>query len=107
GFSALPFNGKMDSTEKIANQNAFIQGEAQIIVATSAFGMGVDKKDVKLVIHYIIDLKNLPKKQRKVKKGIGKEPMKNRQKVRLLSREGRLFIPSLQYIPEKVLYEIR
>ena len=54
GFSALPFNGKMDSTEKIANQNAFIQGEAQIIVATSAFGMGVDKKDVKLVIHYDI-----------------------------------------------------
>jgi len=54
GFSALPFNGKMDSTEKIANQNAFINGQAQIIVATSAFGMGVDKKDVKLVIHYDI-----------------------------------------------------
>ena len=54
GFSALPFNGKMDSTEKVANQNAFIRGEAQSIVATSAFGMGVDKKDVKLVIHYDI-----------------------------------------------------
>lgn len=54
GFSALPYNGKMDSTDKIANQNAFINGEAQIIVATSAFGMGVDKKDVKLVIHYDI-----------------------------------------------------
>ena len=54
GFSALPYNGKMESTEKIANQNAFIQGNAQIIVATSAFGMGVDKKDVRLVIHYDI-----------------------------------------------------
>ncbi|MCR5825379.1 MAG: RecQ family ATP-dependent DNA helicase, partial [Oscillospiraceae bacterium] len=54
GFSALPYNGRMESTQKIANQNAFIQGKAQIIVATSAFGMGVDKKDVGLVIHFDI-----------------------------------------------------
>lgn len=54
GFSAKPFNGKMDSNEKIENQEAFINGKVQIIVATSAFGMGVDKKDVKLVIHYDI-----------------------------------------------------
>ena len=54
GFNARPFNGKMESSEKIENQNAFISGEVQIIVATSAFGMGVDKKDVGLVIHYEI-----------------------------------------------------
>ena len=54
GFNARPFHGKMDTDEKIANQEAFIKGEVQIIVATSAFGMGVDKKDVKLVIHYDI-----------------------------------------------------
>ncbi len=54
GFPAKPFNGKMDANEKIANQEAFIKNEVQIIVATSAFGMGVDKKDVKLVIHYDI-----------------------------------------------------
>ena len=54
GFTALPFNGKMDSSEKIANQDAFIHNQAQIIVATSAFGMGVDKKDVKLVVHFDI-----------------------------------------------------
>ena len=54
GFSALPFNGQMESREKIASQNSFIQGETQIIVATSALGMGVDKKDVRLVIHYDI-----------------------------------------------------
>ena len=54
GFRALPFNGKMDSAEKIANQDAFMNGNAQVIVATSAFGMGVDKKDVGLVIHYDI-----------------------------------------------------
>ena len=54
GFKALPYNGKMDSNEKIANQEAFMNNEVSIIVATSAFGMGVDKSDVKLVVHYDI-----------------------------------------------------
>ena len=54
GIRALPFNGKMEAADKIRNQDAFMNGEAQVIVATSAFGMGVDKKDVGLVIHYDI-----------------------------------------------------
>ena len=54
GILALPYNGKMDAADKIRNQDAFMNGEAQVIVATSAFGMGVDKKDVGLVIHYDI-----------------------------------------------------
>lgn len=54
GYSALPFNGKMEKEEKVANQDAFMSGRVRIIVATSAFGMGVDKKDVGLVIHYNI-----------------------------------------------------
>lgn len=54
GFPALPFNGKMDANDKVVNQNAFINNEVQVVVATSAFGMGVDKKDVGLVIHYEI-----------------------------------------------------
>ena len=54
GFPALPFNGKMDADEKMANQDSFMNDEVRIIVATSAFGMGVDKKDVGLVIHYDI-----------------------------------------------------
>lgn len=54
GIPALPFNGQMDPREKIANQNAFIQNEVRAMVATSAFGMGVDKKDVGLVVHYDI-----------------------------------------------------
>ena len=54
GIRALPFNGKMEAVEKVKNQNAFMSGEAQVIVATSAFGMGVDKKDVGLVVHYNI-----------------------------------------------------
>lgn len=54
GFSAKAFNGKMDRDEKVLNQDAFIRGDVKIMVATSAFGMGVDKKDVKLVVHYDI-----------------------------------------------------
>ncbi|RPH31171.1 MAG: RecQ family ATP-dependent DNA helicase [Bacteroidales bacterium] len=54
GINAKPYHGKMDVKEKKANQNAFISGEISIIVATSAFGMGVDKKDVEMVIHYDI-----------------------------------------------------
>lgn len=54
GFSAKPYHGKMDKQEKTENQDAFLNGETQIMVATSAFGMGVDKKDVGLVIHYEI-----------------------------------------------------
>ncbi len=54
GIQALPFNGKMEAADKVKNQNAFMSGEVQVIVATSAFGMGVDKKDVGLVVHYNI-----------------------------------------------------
>lgn len=54
GHKALPYHGRMNSDEKIANQDAFMSGEVSIIVATSAFGMGVDKKDVGLVVHYDI-----------------------------------------------------
>ena len=54
GYKTLPFNGKMEADEKNANQDAFMNDQVHIIVATSAFGMGVDKKDVGLVIHYDI-----------------------------------------------------
>lgn len=65
GYKALPFNGKMESEEKIANQDAFMNDQVRIIVATSAFGMGVDKKDVGLVVHYDISdsLENYVHKQ--------------------------------------------
>jgi len=54
GYNALPYHGKMERDEKIENQNKFMQGETKIIVATTAFGMGVDKDDVSKVIHYQI-----------------------------------------------------
>ena len=54
GYKALPYNGKMEADDKNANQDAFMSDQVRIIVATSAFGMGVDKKDVGLVVHYDI-----------------------------------------------------
>jgi ATP-dependent DNA helicase RecQ len=54
GFNARAFHGKMEAQEKTENQNDFMEGRVQIIVATSAFGMGVDKKDVGMVIHFEI-----------------------------------------------------
>ena len=54
GYEARPYHGRMDKQEKSENQDAFINGQVQIMVATSAFGMGVDKKDVGMVIHYEI-----------------------------------------------------
>jgi ATP-dependent DNA helicase RecQ len=54
GFEARAYHGQMDRRERIENQNAFMNGEVRVMVATSAFGMGVDKKDVGMVIHYEI-----------------------------------------------------
>lgn len=54
GVLAKPYNGKMESKDKNEVQDAFTTGEIDVIVATSAFGMGVDKDDVSLVVHYEI-----------------------------------------------------
>lgn len=54
GFSAGTFHGKMETRMKTSSQNDFIDNKIRIMVATSAFGMGVDKKNVGLVVHYEI-----------------------------------------------------
>ncbi|MCM5664010.1 RecQ family ATP-dependent DNA helicase [Galbibacter mesophilus] len=54
GFNATFFHGKLDKDTKKANMDAFMNEQNEIIVATSAFGMGVDKDNVKTVIHYNI-----------------------------------------------------
>jgi ATP-dependent DNA helicase RecQ len=52
GFRALPYHAGMTSQERTRNQEAFIKDNAEIIVATIAFGMGIDKPNVRFVIHY-------------------------------------------------------
>ncbi|MCQ2346118.1 MAG: DNA helicase RecQ [Paludibacteraceae bacterium] len=54
GISALAYHAGMDAPTRTANQDAFLMEKCQVIVATIAFGMGIDKPDVRFVIHYDI-----------------------------------------------------
>ncbi|MCP4141440.1 MAG: DNA helicase RecQ [Chloroflexi bacterium] len=52
GFSALPYHAGLEDAVRKANQEAFIRDDIEIIVATIAFGMGINKPNVRFVIHY-------------------------------------------------------
>ena len=51
-FNALPYHAGLDAQVRKRTQDRFIQGDVPIIVATIAFGMGIDKPDIRLVVHY-------------------------------------------------------
>jgi ATP-dependent DNA helicase RecQ len=52
GYSALPYHAGLEDSERRRNQEAFIRDDAQIIVATIAFGMGINKPNVRFIIHF-------------------------------------------------------
>ncbi|MDD4746409.1 MAG: DNA helicase RecQ [Salinivirgaceae bacterium] len=54
GIKALAYHAGMDAAKRSKNQDMFLQEDADVIVATIAFGMGIDKPDVRYVIHYDI-----------------------------------------------------
>lgn len=53
-INALPYHAGLDANTRSANQDAFLMEKVDVIVATIAFGMGIDKPDVRYVIHYDI-----------------------------------------------------
>ena len=55
-FSATRYHGGLSPQERQLNQEEFVYGRAQIMVATNAFGMGIDKSDVRYVVHYNMPL---------------------------------------------------
>jgi ATP-dependent DNA helicase RecQ len=67
GLRARAYHAGMDAADRDATQEAFMRGDCEVIVATIAFGMGIDKADIRCVIHF-----NLPKTLENYQQEIGR-----------------------------------
>ena len=56
GYSACRYHAGLTAEERLLNQNIFINNKVQFMVATNAFGMGIDKADVRFILHYSMPL---------------------------------------------------
>ena len=72
GISALPYHADLDNETRKQNQGTFINGDTRVIVATIAFGMGIDKEEVRFVLHA----------------GLPKEPESYYQEIGRAGRDG-------------------
>jgi ATP-dependent DNA helicase RecQ len=52
GLDSVSYHGRMRAADRAASQDRFMSGDARLIVATNAFGMGIDRPDIRAVIHY-------------------------------------------------------
>jgi len=76
GINASPYHAGMESEEREAIQNKFMEGELACVVATMAFGMGIDKDDIHRVIHY-----DLPKSIENYSQEIGRSGRDGKKSV--------------------------
>ncbi len=86
GFSALPYHAGMEAALRAQTQEAWIQEKVRLIVATTAFGMGIDKPNTRFVIHYDLAL----------------EPEAYFQEVGRAGRDGELAYAIALYSPRDV-----
>ena len=96
GIKALPYHAGLDAKVRAENQDKFLMEEVQVIVATIAFGMGIDKPDIRFVIHYDIPAYYSYKDIQKLEKFMQGKPIAEQEISRQLLSEVLAYAESSQ-----------